>query len=1353
MKKSKLLVSLLASAMVVGMSACQKDPLENEDQDIVAVYNAYKANAEAKDETPLSYDEWLKTVKGEKGDKGDKGDNGNNGADGVTPRIGENGNWFIGTTDTGIKAQGAKGDKGDNGNDGLTPEVKIGENGNWFINNVDSGIKAQGAKGDKGDPGNPGATPTIEISIDKTWIINGVDTGIKAQGQNGNPGDKGDKGDDGNPGADGQSIYDLFKEDHPHYTGTKQDYMRDMMTGYFEDHMPKAGHTGLWSYNATAGAIERTCSECGAVESIAANLPNSIVAPVTPNGLEGVYSVSNSADYPWIYDAANSTWKSGNKGIKSSTSTVTFTPNAAGLKFNLHVSVSSEGGSYDYFSVSSMTGISNSLGGTNLGGQTTVERDIEFVSLDSFISGNNFSLSYRKDSSGDKGEDQATVTNFVVEAPISALDPEKVPGAVVVNFVKNNFEGDEQVVAYAGVDVNLPTPVRYGYAFDGWYLDEAFTTPAPSSFTSSANVYAKWAKMHKVTVVDYVNGGDDVVYTVKNGDTLEMAMPESDTELFSGLYVAPGCTPGTEFDMTKPIKRDTVVYCKWSPAPAYAGTYGGTNMFNAHFGDTNGRELTIKPNGKLEGVYDGVATPETENVLSISNSNDKLYIFDDFIIGANGIDSDSDIYILIKNAAPASATNKYIFNTAFQGAKGSQVNRIFSITLDGVTTNYALIDGVIYKNVRYSSLDGDFEIGVGFGTGASDYKKDLVIVSSGGALLATIANGKYADADYGHYMCGESRLKVYGDGKSASIDGVPCEYTKVGDNLKVVEYSSRKTVTSYSASSSSTMTWDETKGVWVYKQYSYSSGTDTVYNDPTIVWKKENSKFVFGEDVIAGDAIYTLDKSNGTFTVDRPEFTITMHNGAEDSVTTRRVGTTFELPTPNINDNQAFLGWFTAADFSGNPVTSVTANAEVYAKVVTTYKLTVHKNLEDGETPEVITFNAGDMMNPPELVKDGFVFKGWFTDEDFATAYVPAAAAADAEIYAKWVAGKYTNNAANYLDAIDPDGNFIASINFNTDLPWTAKVKDGHDCMCANDAQNTTASIIEITVKVDCWFDFDYISSSEASYDYLKIYVDGTKVSDTKGSGTNETEGSGHRHIFVPAGKVLKLAYEKDSMFKLDNTIYLYNVVFAVPEKVNVTLNTGVGTPTVVEATKGATYTPVDPTRDGFAFMGWFTDELFATPYDDTVELTGDITLYAKWYDLSSAVGTTKADAVSCKAGDYDDAADLTTITICPGQTEIWFKVEITETNKSGGTGSSPYFYMITDNNTAFKSKFVRQDSYMNDETEAAASQTSIYGSSYLYTGSIGTAGILATEGATVYVKLTVKDITEPTTLKVVFHG
>lgn len=44
---------------------------------------------------------------------------GSGGKDGITPHIGDNGNWFIGETDTGVKAQGEKGDKGD---DGKTPQ-------------------------------------------------------------------------------------------------------------------------------------------------------------------------------------------------------------------------------------------------------------------------------------------------------------------------------------------------------------------------------------------------------------------------------------------------------------------------------------------------------------------------------------------------------------------------------------------------------------------------------------------------------------------------------------------------------------------------------------------------------------------------------------------------------------------------------------------------------------------------------------------------------------------------------------------------------------------------------------------------------------------------------------------------------------------------------------------------------------------------------------------------------------------------------------------------------------------------------------------------------------------------------
>lgn len=79
--------------------------------------------------------------RGEKGDKGDKGDPGSeadpaavqkivddylkanppqagsDGKDGITPTIGENGNWYLGDTDTGKPSRGAAGAKGDPGSD------------------------------------------------------------------------------------------------------------------------------------------------------------------------------------------------------------------------------------------------------------------------------------------------------------------------------------------------------------------------------------------------------------------------------------------------------------------------------------------------------------------------------------------------------------------------------------------------------------------------------------------------------------------------------------------------------------------------------------------------------------------------------------------------------------------------------------------------------------------------------------------------------------------------------------------------------------------------------------------------------------------------------------------------------------------------------------------------------------------------------------------------------------------------------------------------------------------------------------------------------------------------------------
>ena len=65
------------------------------------------------------------------------------GKDGVTPHIGENGNWWIGDEDTGVKVTGQSGTDGKNGIDN-TVSTRLGENGNWWIGDVDTGVKATG---------------------------------------------------------------------------------------------------------------------------------------------------------------------------------------------------------------------------------------------------------------------------------------------------------------------------------------------------------------------------------------------------------------------------------------------------------------------------------------------------------------------------------------------------------------------------------------------------------------------------------------------------------------------------------------------------------------------------------------------------------------------------------------------------------------------------------------------------------------------------------------------------------------------------------------------------------------------------------------------------------------------------------------------------------------------------------------------------------------------------------------------------------------------------------------------------------------------------------------------------------
>ena len=103
-------------------------------------------------------------IQGQKGDTGDRGPAGPAGPNGLTPTIGDNGNWFLGDTDTGKPSRGATGSQGQAGVNGITPT--IGDNGNWYLGDEDTGKPSRGVQGPKGEPGErgpAGAAPRLTI--------------------------------------------------------------------------------------------------------------------------------------------------------------------------------------------------------------------------------------------------------------------------------------------------------------------------------------------------------------------------------------------------------------------------------------------------------------------------------------------------------------------------------------------------------------------------------------------------------------------------------------------------------------------------------------------------------------------------------------------------------------------------------------------------------------------------------------------------------------------------------------------------------------------------------------------------------------------------------------------------------------------------------------------------------------------------------------------------------------------------------------------------------------------------------------------------------------------------------------
>lgn len=313
MKKGKFLGIIVALISIFGLAGCNSEPIvgpqgpQGEPGEIGpqgptgidgssvltgsgAPSNEYGADGDSY----INLDNWdfyikdggvwiLKgNIKGDDGTNGQDGNDGENGQDGngivsieLTNSSGNIDTYTItfdnGETTTFTVTNGENGEQGiqgEPGEDGHTPVIEIGDNGNWIIDGVDTGVSSkgeQGEKGDKGDTGDQGpqgesgkdgvdgtsiytlaGEPSSDLGkngdsyIDLLswnfyvkengeWILKGNIKG--ADGSNGANGENGEAGENGEDGADGLSAYEIYIKYHPEYTGSEEEWIEDLESG------------------------------------------------------------------------------------------------------------------------------------------------------------------------------------------------------------------------------------------------------------------------------------------------------------------------------------------------------------------------------------------------------------------------------------------------------------------------------------------------------------------------------------------------------------------------------------------------------------------------------------------------------------------------------------------------------------------------------------------------------------------------------------------------------------------------------------------------------------------------------------------------------------------------------------------------------------------------------------------------------------------------------------------------------------------------------------------------------------------------------------------------------------------
>ncbi len=640
-----------------------------------------------------------------------------------------------------------------------------------------------------------------------------------------------------------------------------------------------------------------------------------------------------------------------------------------------------------------------------------------------------------------------------------------------------NVSQATSAVIYNWTYGTLPTPMRTGYTFNGWYTGRSgsgtqVVSSSTVSITSNTTLYAKWTANTYTVTFDPQSGIVSPTTTMATYDSTYGTLP-TPTRLgynFNGWFTdVAGSNSQILNTSTVTITSDIKLYARWTAARGFIVEFesNGGSSINLQ---------TISPGDKLNKPTAPTKAGYTFGGWYSDNGWATAW---NFTTGA--VMSDMTLYakwtaaypytanISVGSTATTLLTETYTSTKTWTLYPTVTSSDSGSLTVSGTGVSVTYSNYSSYAGYFYQDSSGNIyqlasctlthptsgTIVSGGSVSVSTTDDNCIVIAWGGSITAydsvVVLNGAVTVGGSGTTYASNKIYTDYQGWYSPCVDDLTGKYYIVGNNVyfyshlisqlgsdgvaiygRLVSSAGNDTYAwNFRAVQTHTLTFDPQAGIAspAPSTVIYNCTYDTLPT-PTRTGYTLNGWFTG----VGGSGTQIFNTSTVTITSDTTlyaKWTANAYTVSFDpqsgTVTPLTVAVAYNstygaLPTPT-RTGYTFNGWFTGTNGSGTKIlststVSITSNTTLYAAWQIN-QCTVAFNSNGGSVVTSQTVNCGGTITTPTVpTKTGYSFGGWYSDSGLTTEwnFTTGTVTSDMALYAKWTA---TNS---YNVSFEPNG-------------------------------------------------------------------------------------------------------------------------------------------------------------------------------------------------------------------------------------------------------------------------------------------------------------------------------------------